>query len=405
MSNTSPYELAGAMLHRDRFLILIPLVLLAATELAVLLFPFPNTALLFTVVVARRSIELLGLAVIFQRWLSAISGTPALANRSNVVRLLWVGFGVWFLALLPRLLLAPGAPIGIAAAVALLWLGGAVFLYLHFLYGPVILGGAASPGTILAESRAFTRGDRYLPLKILAPGFAVSTGLSALIMMPAPDHSILALTVVAALVAPLFWVLQSYLAVAWYFTALSDPAALRLNLHQYRESKLTTIALNGHPWIAALLRPDRAGWGVFVAVVIWAGNLVATQSMGPHATITEIAGVRTTDSLTVQFLAQDKSRSLRGFSPTSFNVREREGTLLPSALVSCSFQYRETQDSDEKPCGLLESTDSPVQFKLKFALSAPKDGATVEPTLQPAPLDLWYRAVKISKIPSSAPLP
>jgi len=341
----------------------------------------------FALALAERAIYLGCLFLLVKSWLNRL-GAPtfsASANLKCLTKLFLFGYMIWSLIAIP--MVAQLAPIAVELKLfflLMLLVGGSLILTYFFYFFPAI-NSAMSWKEIALISKELSGSMRLAALKCLAAPMGIASLLMSLALAPSPDGRMPIFLIMADGFQSLFWVLSSYLSLAFCLRFLPEKEWERSKLDHYRQARLTTLAVQGPAWLSAILAPRGGLTALFVSAFIWGGNAVQISTLAPSPEIKLIESEISGKNVILKLGLSDEQFQFKGFLPMHFALAGNNRELVaaqPSKL-------KVNGEKREMFFGFAPNTDK-AEIELTF-----RTERQVKELTALEDLNLWYRHFKV----------
>lgn len=386
--SSNPYRLAAGMIASDAWLLIILYPILVVPVVLEQWLQPTAFAPMAVALVLDRLCELAVLGIIGFRWIKRLHPDGTTPSPFTVATsLLVAGFLMWACVVIP-LLLGMWADAEWSFVIGLCLLApGTAFAFRHFFYFVPVLLGVRNIREILFEAREITAEDRLKPFKVLMAPFAIMLLFVTIAIAPAPDGRSLLFSSISSALTGIFWILSTYLGLAFGFTSVSLTRWRAHNMEPYRDERFDTISLQGSNFAAKLLT-TRAGFRIMaVALFFMLGNYTRSATMvpAPHISLDSVAIQEKT--VLVHLTLTDPSYNFRGFNTSSFMLAGESGVPISTETPKV------TVEDDKAPFASSSSNSSKMSVLLEF-----KTERRREDLQQLEDLWLWYQFAKLFPI-------
>ena len=267
---------------------------------------------------------------------------------------------------------------------------GLIVGYRYYFYFLPLLLGVAPASNLLSETRSYTLADRAGPLRVMVAPFAITTLLVSLAQLPSPDGRSLLVSFISSALVGVFWILSSYLALAYALLFLSSPAWRDSALDPYRKERLETISVNAQTRLTNALRPKAGLRTLALALLLVMANFVRQISVPPSVKV-ELVSIEANQQTVIMVVnLHDPDFKFRGFNPRAFMLAGEGGRPVSTTMAKVSEVGGKSDDVNDL------SGRSDVKLKLQFEIDR-----SAEDLRQLQDLWLWYQFSKIIYISPS----
>lgn len=307
-------------------LLLYPLLLVA--PMAVSLDTFVSYEEHLSYAVMERLCVLSFLWFLGRRWIRRLRSEPLPHSLDGFLRFLTAGFIFWAMLSVPLLaqLLPLPAP---ARLVFLLTLIPATLLTLRYycFFFPLIAG-ERSLRVALATARTISAGEPALVLKILVSPAAMALLASSLISAADPAGWSTPLTLLSNISSGILEAGVFFLGFAAILTRLPAAAWRAYGLDPYRESRLSTLMIQGGTVLPRILTLRAGLMTLALALLVWSGNTLRLAELPPAAELTVQRILLRNQEVTLELSARDPRYRFRGFKPARFALAGERYTVV-----------------------------------------------------------------------------
>ena len=356
---------------------------------------FEHTAGIAILFALSRSIEVGLLFVVTRRLFNKLSLAPKSWSFQAFGKFLFVGFFIWLLLILPGIPAMIFERQNISFALHLLLVLPGLFCWYRYYFYFVPLGASQdiSIKEALSSSASFINADPFLPFRTLVAPIGVWLFLTSLPFLPYPDGRDLTFVIAADILSGSFWVLSTYLSLAFAIIYIGDPSWRLLGLDPYRTSRIDTLKHRAPPLITKILSP-KGSFFVLLALGIpfWLINLGRLLDLPPAPEITLISASALNNQVQIVLDLKDEKYKYRGFQPLNFHLAgEKES-------ISRNPDKATVEGLEGNRLLSLYPAKDPVKLTLAFTTS--RSGRAL---LELEDLFLWYKGVKITQVRLSPP--
>jgi len=330
----SPYHIAAGFLWEDRSILLPLLLILTVPGAMALLYEPLSTQYPILIGITKRIVDLSVLLFVCHRWIDRLQVEGHSLNTDTIFRFLSAGLGMWLLFEVPLLgIQAQFSPTLTLLAIFLFIPATIVALRYFFYFFPIVLQ-IDKVTEILAVTRSYTMQNRFLAVKALLAPLAIMMFLVALTLAISPDERESYVTWLKVASTESFWLLSTYLAVAFGFTNLKAAEWSTYGFKPEREELLKGLESYGPQWIGKILKPKNGVKIILLSLLIGVGNQVRLFNTPPSVTFNvqsiEIEGstIRLTIDLT------DEEFHFSGFTPFGLTLAGEKGQSIVQPLRS-----------------------------------------------------------------------
>lgn len=380
------YSIAAGLIWQDRA-ILLPLYLLTiAPMLYASLSNLIDPMSWFYVKAAERLLQLAALYFIGWRALRSLSSTARGVNILSLCVMLIAGLLLWLAFFLPGNLVAAIGQSDASVLSLLLMLPIFIFTYLYYFYFFPLIMHINRPAAVLHLARSFTRIDKLLPVKVCVAPAGIMYLIQALCYVPFPDGRDFILALTSEIFGGVFWILSAYLSIACGIVFISDKVWHEAQLVPYRQSRLTTLAIQSISWLPNVLRPISGLQMLAISLLLWTANYARMAEMAPAPSISIKEISLKDERVELKLNLSDSKYRFRGFQPLLFRLAGEQNKTVAAPPQSARIEGSEQdvriffpREKDETSLSLVFQADRKA-----------------EDLRQLEDLYLWYGGAKIS---------
>lgn len=264
-----------------------------------------------------------------------------------------------------------------------------VSLRYYFYFIPALLG-VRSFAQVFRDGFTLIQNNRSLPLLLIAYPFFLTILYSGIITGLSPDGRSLTVSLLLDLGSQLYLVLSTYLALGIGLALAVHDVNLASFFEPYIESRFDTLVVRAPRRVAAIIHFKNWVQVMFLALLIWFGNMIQLWNLAPSPIITvqKVAYDKQQSRATVFLTAKDSEHKFRGFKPILFRIAGENGEPLTT------FPQRVETLNDHKDA----STDVPASEKEEALLLEFAVVQRAEDFENLKDLNLWYGQVKLAPI-------
>lgn len=339
---------------------------------------------------AERIFGLLFTLVIALRWRGKLGFQKSLVKFSSIFSYFFFGIGVWLAWIVPSATMSIGAePSGVPIGNLILLICAAAISIRYYFYFFSFSFGSCTFGEGLTSAASFIKKEWLLPVKATIAPLSVMLLATGFASAPYPDGRYWQLVAFAEGLGGIYWVLSTYLGLAYGLLLMDGKTWHELKLDPYREPRFESISKEAKPFVSKLFLPRSGVTLLVLSILVWFGNMIRVTTMPPPVSIEVNEATVSENKVLLKLKIEDDKFKFHGIYPKLFSLAGETGTRiagLPEKVSIDGFTEADTPLS-------LQGLKSPVGLSLEF--STDRSGRALTELKD---LFLWYRGVRIKAL-------